>query len=262
MATLVTLEVLEDLERISYTGEENNSQPSIRSLGQAGLTPRGQIFPGTLVNMKISPVAVLVIFAILASVLVLARTRLPSSYINLAHLASHAKTGDIILFQYHTPGPSRLVSTMSHVGIVERRGRHLYIWEAHAKGDADYLDVETGGVHIHPLAPRLKGYSGITTWAPVRRPLTPAETVNLQAFLREMHGTAFDDKHTSRYVAECLLGMPSKPPSSSVFCSEFVAMAFDAVFGRRRARSTTCYTPDQVIDPMTHQPPRQIIFLA
>lgn len=216
--------------------------------------------------MQISrrPVAVLVglaVLVILTSVLVHARTRtLPSSYINLAHLASHARTGDVVLFQWHAPGPSRLVSTMSHVGVVERRGRHLYIWEAHAAGDADYLGVETGGVHVHPLVPRLKGYDGAMTWAPIRRPLTPSEETRLLTFLRRMRGKAFDDKHTSRYVSECLLGI-SKPPSSSVFCSEFVAMAFDAVFGRRRA-STTCYTPDQVIDPRTHHPPRRIIFLG
>jgi len=148
---------------------------------------------------------------------------------------------------------------MSHVGIVERRGPELLIWEAHAQGDADYLGVETGGVHVHPLVPRLRGYRGKVTWAPIHHPLTPAEETRLLTFLLEMHGTAFDDAHTSRYVAECMLGMPSKPPSSSVFCSEFVAMAFDAVFGRRRARSTTCYTPDQVVDPRTHHPPRRII---
>jgi len=174
-------------------------------------------------------------------------------------LQAHAKTGDIVLFQWHEAGPSRLVSHMSHVGVIERRGSNLLVWEAHAAGDASYLGVKSGGIHVHPLTPRLRGYDGMLAWSPLRTPLTTAEDGRLLAFLGGMHGTAFDDEHTSRFIKKCLLGLPVAP-NGTMFCSEFVAAAFEAAIpGHPRKKSAGCHTPDDVVDLALHHPPYLVL---
>jgi len=173
----------------------------------------------------------------------------------------HATTGDILLFQWGTPGPSRLVTDMTHVGIIERRGNdRLMIWESHAQGDAEYLGISTGGVHVYPLEPRLRGYEGTVAWARLQTPLTSNEQRKLIQTLEGLRGTPFDDAHQDRYIRRCILGLPRRyhPSKRGIFCSEFVAMVFRGVLGISHAKDAECTTPDDILDLGIHHQPKTI----
>lgn len=181
---------------------------------------------------------------------------------SLEEVQKSASTGDVLLFQWGVPGPSRLMTDMTHVGIVERRPNgSLVVWEAHAEGDAEYLGIPTGGVHVHPLVPRLRGYEGSIAWARLRHPLSPGEQRSLLRTLESLRGTPFDEAHQARFIRQCVLGLPGKyhPPKRGIFCSEFVATVFHHAIGARHtSKDAACTTPDDIIDLALHHRPKAI----
>lgn len=150
------------------------------------------------------------------------------------------KTGDLLLFS----GTSAMSTAIkfstrgkwSHVGMVVRlpaRGDEPFVWESTTL--VDVADAETGlarpGVQLVPLAERVATYQGEVTLRPLNRPLTPPMLARLEEVRQRLAGAEFERSRLQqlRAVYDGPGGTSPGEDLSSVFCSELVAEAYQAM---------------------------------
>lgn len=79
------------------------------------------------------------------------------------------KTGDIILFKgtsYHT----LIFGYFTHIGVVVRRGKDVYIFEANSPRQLElFNDDRKNGIHCTPLKERIEKYVGKCWWKPLNK---------------------------------------------------------------------------------------------
>ncbi|HEX8691244.1 MAG TPA: hypothetical protein VF746_02290 [Longimicrobium sp.] len=149
------------------------------------------------------------------------------------------KTGDLLLFS----GTSAISTTIkfcsggrwSHVGMVVRLpGRdEPFLWESTTL--VDVPDAETGlarpGVQLVTVAERVATYRGEIMLRPLDRPLTPPMLARLEEVRHRFAETEFERSRLQQLRA-AYDGPGGASPGedlSSVFCSELVAEAYQAM---------------------------------
>jgi hypothetical protein len=150
------------------------------------------------------------------------------------------KTGDLILFSgtsfFSSVIKWAIGGSWSHVGVVVRLpefpGRVL-LWESTTL--ADLPDVETGkaqaGVQLVYLSDRLATYAGKFKLRPLDKPVTADMAAALDRKRTELRGRPYELEKLDLLNAalDGWLGASKRERLSSLFCSELVAEAYQAM---------------------------------
>ncbi|MEM8782439.1 MAG: hypothetical protein AAGE65_06225 [Planctomycetota bacterium] len=149
------------------------------------------------------------------------------------------KSGDLVLFSGTAP-VSRLIQLFtagpwSHVGVIVRLKEFddaVMLWESTTLTDVP--DGEFGrpirGVQLVPLSLRLSNYDGDVAIRQLARPITSGQRHALAALRHRLARRPYErEKLQLLRAALDGLGKPNREDLSSVFCSELVAEAYQAM---------------------------------
>ncbi|MEM1098433.1 MAG: hypothetical protein AAGH92_06540 [Planctomycetota bacterium] len=149
------------------------------------------------------------------------------------------KTGDVVLFSGRAP-VSRLIQWVtggpwSHVGLIVRLREFddaVMLWESTTLTDVS--DVQRGrpvrGVQLVPLSQRLVQYDGDVAVRQLHRPLTFGQRDRLAALRHRLSRRPYEQRELELLRSAIdLVGPPNREDLSSVFCSELVAEAYQAM---------------------------------
>jgi hypothetical protein len=161
-------------------------------------------------------------------------------------LREHLRTGDLVLFSGRSP-VSRLIQwatrgPWSHVGMVVRLrelGDAVLLWESTTLSDlpgtADDGTVcpPRRGVQLVSLSQRLAGYDGDAAVRQLDRPITFAQRDALSALRHRLARRPYE-RHRLELLRSSLdafdaCGRQNREDLSSLFCSELVAEAYQAM---------------------------------
>lgn len=162
------------------------------------------------------------------------------------------RTGDLVLFRWHTVGPvHQLFSVFTHVGMVVQRGGVKYILETHRRGDAACMGVFTGGVHLHRLHARVRAYRG-RVFAQRLRPDAAPDARNLWRRLPSLSDIPYDDHHRSHFGSCCVAGSVCAgcgrcERRRGMFCSEFVGLLLQLLGLLPPDAELGCLTPESFV---------------
>lgn len=155
-------------------------------------------------------------------------------------IRSQLKTGDIILFSGKS-AVSNLIKLFSggkwsHVGLVVRMPAFedaVLLWEATPINDiADVeLDQTTKGVQLVPLSQRLTKYRGEASWRALNKSLDEEKFKALARRRKDLSRRPYERSELELLQAawDHIGGRSSGEDLSSVFCSELVAEAYQAM---------------------------------
>ncbi|MEM7576402.1 MAG: hypothetical protein AAF328_02910 [Planctomycetota bacterium] len=149
------------------------------------------------------------------------------------------KTGDLVLFSGRAP-VSRLIQLFtagpwSHVGMVVRLSEFddaVMLWESTTL--TTLPDVERGrpirGVQLVPLSQRLAHYEGSAAVRHLHRPVTFGQRDALASLRHRLARRPYERRELELLRSALdLVGTPNREDLSSVFCSELVAEAYQAM---------------------------------
>lgn len=135
-----------------------------------------------------------------------------------------AETGDLICFRWnYVDALFRIFSNFSHVGMIIKINKKLYILEIHPNED----DKINGGVHLYLLENRIKGYYGnyyytkLNTTYKKRKNIKNHIKSNLQFYKQSIH---FDDNFKYIFVQNYIYNLFNLKINkrNTMFCSEFI----------------------------------------
>lgn len=149
------------------------------------------------------------------------------------------KTGDLVLFSGTAP-VSRLIQLFtagpwSHVGLIVRLREFndaVMLWESTTLTDVP--DVRRGrpvrGVQLVPLSQRLASYDGEVAVRQLQKPLTFGQRDRLATLRHRLSRRPYEQRELELLRSAIdHLGTPNREDLSSVFCSELVAEAYQAM---------------------------------
>jgi hypothetical protein len=153
--------------------------------------------------------------------------------IDIDQLYKICKTGDIIYFRWPYPDIGfRLFSKFSHVGMVYRKGKNVYILETHPEGDASELGVDESGVHLYDLKERVEKYTGICYLSKLNIDScvlreSGSDSLNVHKFveneLDKYKKIPFDEDFRYNYVMAYLHHLIGKTrKNDKMYCSTFI----------------------------------------
>jgi hypothetical protein len=190
--------------------------------------------------------------------------RTPSNLNVYEQSREQMKTGDVIAFSGKA-GFSSLIkwatnSPYSHVGMVLTAhlgggfGESVLIIESTT--ETDLTDVDNRqvikGVQLHWLSKRIKMYEGEVFWVPLKDPLPPEGSVEMEAWLRKTHNqkVPYDSVQVMGAGLDLFerLGLGNQPDFSKLFCSELVARALQIAGVVDPNLSASEQTPKDVVD--------------
>ncbi|MBA1147110.1 hypothetical protein H0Z60_08545 [Ectothiorhodospiraceae bacterium WFHF3C12] len=155
-------------------------------------------------------------------------------------IRSELKTGDLILFS-GKGAVSNLIKLFSggkwsHVGMVLRMPAFddaVLLWESTTLGDIDHFEFDkpTKGVQLVPLSQRLSTYRGEASWRQLSKPLGDDMVKALAQRRKELSRRPYERNEIEllRAAWDRVGGTSGGEDLSSVFCSELVAEAYQAV---------------------------------
>ena len=164
-----------------------------------------------------------------------------------------ARTGDLVAFRHRTTMPwdlpSRMVSAVTHVGVVVRDNGVVKVVETHNVGDTRALGVFDGGVHAYPLDQRARAYDGEVYLCRLAVPLSPGQEAALRAAVRELSGVPFETRFKRHYASKCLVrtGRRGAEPRDQMFCSEFLGLVLVRAGLLPPDTDTQCLTPESFL---------------
>lgn len=168
---------------------------------------------------------------------------------------AQAKTGDLVVFKsvYGSGAfdiPTRMITPVTHVGMVVKNRGVTSIVETHAAGDTRRLGVYSSGVHTYPLDQRVRAYEGDVFICQMTAQLDSRGEHALRAALTELSTVAFEADQRGHYVKHCLVNRrpPSGTPRDKMFCSEFLALALVRAGLLPPDTNTECMTPSALLD--------------
>jgi hypothetical protein len=153
-------------------------------------------------------------------------------------IREHLRTGDIVLFSGKGAVASIIKLTTgkwSHVGMVVRVRELLdavFLWESTTL--SSIADLESGravkGVQLVPLSQRLATYNGEVRIRQLSRDISRDMELKLHACRRELSRRPYERSQAELFKAAWDgIGGQNHPDLSSVFCSELVAEAYQAM---------------------------------
>ena len=168
----------------------------------------------------------------------------------VADMAS-LRTGDLVLFKFGSRDLSYkdVVTVLTHVGIVVRKDGVPHILEMHEAGDLRALGIDEGGVHLNPLADRVRTYEGVAFALRLRPHVAPDEAA-LHAAMPDLMRIPFYEEYHKHFTTYCVPRMLCrrcmKPaaPRPSMFCSEFVGRCLQ-VLGVLPPQNFGCTPPER-----------------
>lgn len=167
-------------------------------------------------------------------------------------LRSGLKTGDILLFAGRGGMSSWIKwftrSPWSHVGMVVREQAldSVFVWESTTLNDLKDMDtnVPRKGVQLVGLRERVMGYDGEIAVRPLSRRLSAAQLANLGRLRSRLAGRPYERSKVELLKAAAdMLMPPNREDLTSVFCSELVAEAYQAMGLLGEDRPSNEYTP-------------------
>ena len=154
--------------------------------------------------------------------------------VNYSKLKKTLKTGDLIIYRWeYVDVGFRMFSKFSHVAMVVKKGKHLYLLETHPNENKKNNKLDNQGIHLYLLKNRLSQYNGQYYVARLdrnididRSNLTKYIIDNLTQFKKEIpFDNCFRDLFVYNYFAT-LLGIQI-PNKKEMFCSQFIAYLLD-----------------------------------
>lgn len=152
---------------------------------------------------------------------------------NYSKFKKTAKTGDLIIYRWeYVDVGFRMFSKFSHVAMVVKKGKKLYLLETHPNENKNSKHKpDNQGVHLYLLKNRLSQYNGQYYLAPLKKNIDTDNFTNyilnnFKKFKKEIpFDTSFRDLFVYNYFAN-RLGM-KLPKKKEMFCSEFIGYLLD-----------------------------------
>lgn len=147
--------------------------------------------------------------------------------INYTKFKKIAKTGDIIMYRWeYVDVGFRMFSKFSHVAMVVRKGKKLYLLETHPNENKNSKNKsDNQGIHLYLLKNRIKKYNGQCYLASLNKDI---DTKNLTKYivndLDKFKKIPFDNGFRDLYVYNFFanrLGIKLQK-KKEMFCSEFI----------------------------------------
>lgn len=150
------------------------------------------------------------------------------------------KTGDVLLFS-----GAGLISNLikfatgspwSHVAMVMVDERYDFVTSLESTTLSVVPDLTTGrpmkGVQLVPLSQRIETYEGEVAWRPVDAPRDDGTLRRMFDVRREFMGRPYEKNQLEllRSALDWSISPPNQPDTSSIFCSELVALAWQAAW--------------------------------
>lgn len=194
------------------------------------------------------------VFLVLSLVLVLnfVQPKLNFKNINESDVYSNARTGDLLLFRWHSVDLiHNFISFFTHVGIVVELDNKKYILETHREGDTVNMGVYDGGVKLYDLKERIRMYEGHNFLLPLKekyRNKNHQEIIknNLKNYIK----LPFFDNYKEYYMRQCLPRMLCKscfsepPPDTQLnYCSQFVGIVLRDLGILNKGTNVNCISP-------------------
>ena len=149
--------------------------------------------------------------------------------IDIDELYKSCNTGDIIYFRWPYPDIGfRLFSKFSHVGMVYRDDKRVYILETHPEGDGSELGVDESGVHLYDLKERIEKYTGICYLSTLNiDSCVQSESLNVHRLVEKRMDKykriPFDEDFRYNYVMAYLHNLIGKTrKNEKMYCSTFI----------------------------------------
>lgn len=136
------------------------------------------------------------------------------------------QTGDLILFRYSdTELTFRMISKYTHVGMVLKTSKGLYVIECHPNTVCECKN--NGGVHVYPLDKKIKTYDGSLYFC--KMDLTSAQRRQVKkVILKNLE--SYKKKKFELYISTMLLSavLHKKYPISikNMYCSQFIMQIY------------------------------------
>lgn len=152
---------------------------------------------------------------------------------NYSKFKKTAKTGDLIIYRWeYIDIGFRMFSKFSHVAMVVKKGKKLYLLETHPnENNKSKHKPNNQGIHLYLLKNRLSQYNGQFYLAPLnknknREKFTTYIINNLSKFKEEIpFDNRFRDIFVYNYFAN-ILGVKLEK-KKEMFCSEFIGHLLD-----------------------------------
>lgn len=174
--------------------------------------------------------------------------------INIDNIYDIAKTGDLILFKWHSLNIVReFASYFSHVGMVIEIKNKKYILETHLKGDTKVFGNFPGGVNIYNLKHRIMNYEGFNYIIPIQNNLiTKDKKKLLMKKLIDYFKIPFNDNYANYYTFYCVPKIIcdvciDDKIINNMFCSQFMANILKDLDILDRKFSTLCISPESLL---------------
>jgi hypothetical protein len=186
--------------------------------------------------------------------------------ISFNELQRTCNTGDIILFRWNDIDLGfRIFSKFSHVGMIYKKNKRLYILETHPEGETSNIGIDTSGVHLHNLKKRIRYYNGTVYYAKLNlsndaklnlsndaklnlsndaklnlsndaKPTIPFIEKYIKNNLKRYKSIPFDDNFRNEFVISFIkysFGLQGKckgvDRKKSMYCSEFIMNILDDI---------------------------------
>lgn len=150
--------------------------------------------------------------------------------IKYKNLYKNVKTGDLIIYRWNTVDVGfRMFSKFSHVGMIVKKNKKLYLLETHPDENTNKKDKKSNdGVHLYLLKNRIEDYDGECFIAKLNPKYdTKYITNNIINNLKEYKKIPFDASFRDLFVYNYLKNLITPfdvtvPNKESMFCSEFI----------------------------------------
>ena len=155
-----------------------------------------------------------------------------TSKMNYTKFKKTAKTGDLIIYRWeYIDVGYRMFSKFSHVAMVVKKGKKLYLLETHPNENKKNKKPDNQGIHLYLLKNRLSQYNGQYYISPLKKNINRDDftnyiLTNFKKFKKEIpFDNAFRDLFVYNYFAN-RLGMKIEK-KKEMFCSEFIGYLLD-----------------------------------
>ena len=173
--------------------------------------------------------------------------------VSLEHALTKVKTGDLVVCRSRYGAldlPVRIVSPVTHIGMVVRDHSGARVVETHAAGDTKQLGVTESGVHAYPLDQRIRTYEGQVYLCQMTSRLNAQQERALRKALMDLKDVPFESNYRNHFITRCFIGrrQPTGQPREAMFCSEYLALAMVHAGLLPPDTITECMSPSSLLD--------------